>query len=83
MPRREPRNGDVEEWTFEGRYHVGIVPKCRREVFYGRLQRQIGVILRDLRRQRGLELLEGHSMGCFGPFGRDLCQGVTFEMVTF
>jgi putative transposase len=31
-------------------------------VFYGQLRRQIGTILRELCRQRGVEVLEGHSM---------------------
>ena len=43
-------------------YHVVIIPKYRRKVFYGRLRRQIETILRDLCRQRGVELLEGHAM---------------------
>ena len=38
------------------------VPKHRRKVFYGRLRRQIGLILRELCQQRGIELLEGHAM---------------------
>jgi putative transposase len=38
------------------------IRKYRRKVFYGRLRRQIGVILRDLRRQRGIEMVEGHAM---------------------
>jgi putative transposase len=42
--------------------HVVIIPKYRRKVFYGRLRRQIGTILRDLCRQRGVEVLEGHAM---------------------
>ena len=42
--------------------HVVIIPKYRRKVFSGRLRRQIGTILRDLCRQRGVELLEGHAM---------------------
>jgi putative transposase len=44
------------------KYHVVIIPKYRRKVFSGRLRRQIGTILRDLCRQRGVELLEGHAM---------------------
>ena len=47
---------------WECKYHVVIIPKCRRKVFYGRLQRQIGPILRELCRQRGIELMEGHAM---------------------
>ena len=41
------------------KYHIVIIPKYRRKVFYGRLRRQIGVILRELCRQRGIELVEG------------------------
>lgn len=58
----------MHEWRslshvkWECKYHVVIVPKYRRKVFYGRLRKQIGGILRELCRQRGVELLEGHSM---------------------
>ena len=44
------------------KYHVVIIPKYRRKVFYGKLRKQIGAILRDLCRQRGIELLEGQAM---------------------
>ena len=44
------------------KYHVVIIPKYRRKIFYGRLRRQIGTILRELCRQRGVEMLEGHAM---------------------
>jgi putative transposase len=37
---------------WECKYHMVIIPKYRREVFYGRLRRQIGPILRELCRQR-------------------------------
>src|SRR5262245_49481444 len=58
----------MHEWQslshvrWDCKYHVVIIPKYRRKVFYGRLRRQIGVILRDLCRQRGIEVLEGHAM---------------------
>jgi putative transposase len=42
--------------------HVVIIPKYRRKVFSGRLRRQVGAILRELCRQRGIELVEGHAM---------------------
>ena len=38
-----------------------IIPESRREVFDGRLRRRIGPILRELCRQRGVELVEGHA----------------------
>ena len=47
---------------WECKYHVVIIPKYRRKVFYGRLKREIGSILRDLCRQKGVELIEGHVM---------------------
>jgi putative transposase len=58
----------MHEWPslshvrWECKYHVVMIPKYRRKVFYGRLRRQIGTILRDLCRQRGVELVEGHAM---------------------
>ena len=58
----------MHEWEslshvrWECKYHVVIVPKYRRKVIYGRLKREIGKIIRDLCRQRGVELLEGHAM---------------------
>ena len=47
---------------WECTYHAVIIPKYRRKVLYGRLRRRIGLILRELCRQRGIELLEGHAM---------------------
>ena len=47
---------------WECKYHVVIIPKYRRKVFYGKLRKQIGAILRELCRQKGVVLLEGHCM---------------------
>jgi putative transposase len=47
---------------WECKYHVVIIPKYRRKVFYGKLRRHIGAILRELCRQKGVELVEGHCM---------------------
>ncbi len=44
------------------KYHVVIVPKCRKKAVYGVLRKDIGGILRDLCRQFGVELVEGHAM---------------------
>jgi putative transposase len=41
---------------------VVIVPTFRKKVFSGRLRRPVGAILRELCRQRGIELVEGHAM---------------------
>ena len=44
------------------KYHVVILPKYRRKVLYGRLREQIGAILRELCRQKEVELVEGRAM---------------------
>ena len=43
-------------------YHVVIVPKYRRKEFYGKLRDRIGEILRELCRQKEVELVEGNAM---------------------
>jgi len=58
----------MHEWEslshvrWECKYHVVIIPKYRRKVLYGKLRRQVGAILRELCRQKGVELLEGQLM---------------------
>ena len=47
---------------WECKYHLVITPKYRKKVFFGKKRRQIGLILRELCRQRGIELLEGKAM---------------------
>jgi len=43
-------------------YHVVIIPKYRHKAFYGKTRKRIGEILRDLCRQKDVELLEGNAM---------------------
>ena len=47
---------------WECKYHVVIVPKYRKKVMYGKLRHKIGSILRQLCRQKDVELLEGRAM---------------------
>jgi len=62
------KENPMHEWEslahvrWECKYHVVIIPKYRRKVLYGNLRRQVGVILRELCRQKGVELLEGQLM---------------------
>ena len=44
------------------KYHVVILPKYRKKALFGKLRRQIGAILRDLCRQKEVELVEGKAM---------------------
>ena len=47
---------------WECKYHVVIVPKYRKKKLYGKVRRRIGKILHQLCRQKGVEIIEGHSM---------------------
>ncbi|MDL1967674.1 MAG: IS200/IS605 family transposase [Deltaproteobacteria bacterium] len=58
----------MHEWKslshvrWDCKYHIVIVPKYRQKVLYGKLKCDIGEILRDLCRQKGVVPLEGHLM---------------------
>ena len=47
---------------WECKYHVVIVPKYRKKALYGRTRREVGGILRQLCRQKGVQLVEGKAM---------------------
>ena len=44
------------------KYHVVIVPKYRKKKLFGKFRRHVGEIIRDLCKQRRIDLLEGHLM---------------------
>ena len=44
------------------KYHIVIVPKYRRQKFYGSLRSEIGKILRQLYVQKEIELVKGKAM---------------------
>ena len=47
---------------WECKYHVVWIPKCRKKVLYGQLRKHLGTLLKELARQQGCEILEGHLM---------------------
>jgi len=47
---------------WECKYHVVFVPKYRKKVLFGRIRGEIGKIIRQLCRQKEVELIEGHAM---------------------
>ena len=47
---------------WECKYHIVFIPKYCKKVMYGRTRRAIGKILRQLCRQKGVEIIEGHAM---------------------
>ena len=43
------------------KYHIVFAPKYRRQVVYGRLRAEIGKILRDLCKRKGIDILEAEA----------------------
>ena len=58
----------MREWQSQShvrwycKYPIVFVPKYRKRSLYGSLRRNIGGLLRELCRQHGVELVEGHAM---------------------
>jgi putative transposase len=57
----------MKEWQSQShvkwdcKYHVVILPKYRKKAWYGRVREEIGRILRELCRQKGIGLVEGQA----------------------
>jgi len=52
----------LKHTTWECKYHVVFIPKCRRKSLYGQLRRELGVVFRDLAEQKECKVEEGHLM---------------------
>lgn len=48
--------------VWDCKYHVVFIPKYRRKTLFGVLRKEIGIVFRDLARQKGCSIEEGHLM---------------------
>ena len=48
--------------TWECKYHVVFIPKCRRKKLYGQLRQYLGEVFRRLAEQKESRIEEGHLM---------------------
>ena len=48
--------------TWECKYDVVFIPKCRRKTLYGQLRQYLGEVFRRLAEQKGSRIEEGHLM---------------------
>lgn len=48
--------------TYECKYHVVFIPKCRRKVMYREIRRHLGEVFHELARRRESKVEEGHLM---------------------
>ena len=49
--------------TWNCKYHLVLIPRCRKKVLYGELRKYLGVVFRDLAMQKESKILEGHMLG--------------------
>ena len=70
---KRPDISSLEHTSWRGQYHVVFVPKYRRMEIYRKIRVDIGVILRKLCRQKGVEIIKAmRSANLFG-FLKGLC----------
>ncbi|MDH8981741.1 transposase, partial [Staphylococcus epidermidis] len=47
------------KWNYK--YYIVFAPKYRRQVIYGKIKRDIGVIFRQLCERKGVEIIEAEA----------------------
>jgi putative transposase len=52
----------LKHTTWECKYHVVFIPKCRRKVLYQGIRQELGMVFRSLAEQWGCKVEEGHLM---------------------
>ena len=52
----------LKHTTWECKYHVVFIPKCRRKVLYQGIRRELGLVFRSLAEQWECKVEEGHLM---------------------
>ena len=52
----------LKHTTWECKYHVVFIPKCRRKLLYGQIRRELGEVFRSLAEQWECKVEEGHLM---------------------
>jgi putative transposase len=52
----------LKHTTWECKYHVVFISKCRKKTLYGQIRRELGPVFRELARQKEREIIEGHLM---------------------
>ena len=58
---KQPDISSLEHTSWRCQYHIVFAPKYRRMEIYGEIKQDIGVILRKLCQQKGVEILEAEA----------------------
>lgn len=59
--RRDIDESQLSHTKYNCLYHIVFIPKYRRKVVYGKLRRDIGIILRRLCEYKGVEIVEANA----------------------
>ena len=52
----------LKHTTWECKYHIVFIPKCRKKQLYGQVRRELGAVFHELARQKESQIIEGHLM---------------------
>ena len=52
----------LKHTTWDCKYHVVFITKCRKKTLYGQIRRELGPVFRELARQKECDIIEGHLM---------------------
>jgi putative transposase len=52
----------LKHTTWECKYHIVFIAKCRKRTLFGQIRRELGPVFRELARQKESEIIEGHLM---------------------
>jgi putative transposase len=61
LRKEQPMSSTLSHTVWECKYHIVWVPKNRRKVIFGKLRREIGVIIRRLCEYKGVKILEAKA----------------------
>ena len=61
------RPASLSHTTWECKYHVVFIPKCRRRTLYAQLRRHLGEVFHNLARQKESTIEEGHLLSDHAP----------------
>ena len=54
-------NNSLAHTTWNCKYHIVFAPKYRRQIIYGKIKADIGIILRKLCEYKGVEIIEANA----------------------
>lgn len=58
---KSPYTDSLAHTTWECKYHIVFAPKFRRKEIYGKLKKEIGMILRELCRRKEVEIINAEA----------------------